>query len=565
MSLYEERPWLKNYPNGVPANIDPDQYANLLDFFDEKFEQFASWPAFAYMGKTLTYRQLDQLSRRFAAYLQARGLEPGDRIAIMMPNILQYPVVLYGALRAGLIIVNTNPLYTPREMLHQFTDSGAKAIVIANMFGAKLQEILPKTQIKVIITASMGEMLSPLKGALVNFVVRRVKKMVPPYELPNEVTVKRALQEGKKYQWQRPSSGPDDTVLLQYTGGTTGVSKGAELTNRNLIANMIQVKAWLNDLISDKGGEVALCPLPLYHIFAFSVNAMTLFSLGVLNVLIPNPRDIKSLIKEWKKYPVSFFDGVNTLFNALIHHPDFPSIDFSTLKVVVGGGMAVQKAVADKWKEITGVDLNEGYGMTEASPVVTINPLDGTGRVGSIGLPIPSTTVGTADDQDREVPIGQRGEIQVKGPQVMKGYFNRPDETAKTIRNGWLCTGDIGYMDQDGFFYIVDRKKDMILVSGFNVFPNEIEDVLALHPKVLEVAAIGVPDEKSGEVVKVFIVKKDPSLTEEEVLDYCRANLTGYKRPKYVEFRQDLPKSNIGKILRRVLREEELKKRQTSQ
>jgi len=352
--------------------------------------------------------------------------------------------------------------------------------------------------------------------------------------------------------------------LLQYTGGTTGVSKGAELTNRNLIANMIQVKAWLNDLISDKGGEVALCPLPLYHIFAFSVNAMTLFSLGVLNVLIPNPRDIKSLIKEWKKYPVSFFDGVNTLFNALIHHPDFPSIDFSTLKVVVGGGMAVQKAVAEKWKEITGVDLNEGYGMTEASPVVTINPLDGSGRVGSIGLPIPSTTVRIADDQDREVPIGQHGEIQVQGPQVMKGYFNRPDETAKTIRNGWLCTGDIGYMDQDGFFYIVDRKKDMILVSGFNVFPNEIEDVIALHPKVLEVAAIGVPDEKSGEVVKVFIVKKDPSLTENEVLEYCRANLTGYKRPKYVEFRQDLPKSNIGKILRRVLREEELKKRQSA-
>ncbi len=555
MSYYEDRPWNKNYPAGIPANIDPDKYENLLVFYEEVFDKHADKVAYTYMGKELTFKDVNILSRNFAAYLHSRGLEPGDRIALMMPNILQYPIVMYGALRAGLIIVNTNPLYTPREMLHQFTDSGAKAVVIAELFASKLEEILDQTQIKVIMTASMGEMLSPVKGALVNFVVRKVKKMVPKYTLPNVTTVKEALKMGKRFEINPFESRPNDTVLLQYTGGTTGVSKGAELTNRNLIANMMQIEAWMQGMLM-RGNETALCPLPLYHIFAFSVNAMALFSLGINNVLIPNARDIKGLIKEWKKHKVSIFDGVNTLFNALVHHPDFGSIDFSTLKITVGGGMAVQNVVAEEWYRITNNVLSEGYGMTEASPVVTVNPVDGTARIGTIGLPVPSTLVRVANDQDEEVPVGESGELQVKGPQVMKGYYNRPDETAKTIRNGWLCTGDIGYMDEDGFFTLIDRKKDMILVSGFNVFPNEIEDVIAQHPKVLEVAAIGVPDEKSGEVVKVCVVKKDKSLDEKELIDYCRTQLTGYKVPKHVEFRDDLPKSNVGKILRRKLREE---------
>ncbi len=555
MSYYEDRPWNKNYPAGIPANIDPDKYENLLVFYEEVFDKHADKVAYTYMGKELTFKDVNILSRNFAAYLHSRGLEPGDRIALMMPNILQYPIVMYGALRAGLIIVNTNPLYTPREMLHQFTDSGAKAVVIAELFASKLEEILDQTQIKVIMTASMGEMLSPVKGALVNFVVRKVKKMVPKYTLPNVTTVKEALKMGKRFEINPFESRPNDTVLLQYTGGTTGVSKGAELTNRNLIANMMQIEAWMQGMLM-RGNETALCPLPLYHIFAFSVNAMALFSLGINNVLIPNARDIKGLIKEWKKHKVSIFDGVNTLFNALVHHPDFGSIDFSTLKITVGGGMAVQNVVAEEWYRITNNVLSEGYGMTEASPVVTVNPVDGTARIGTIGLPVPSTLVRVANDQDEEVPVGESGELQVKGPQVMKGYYNRPDETAKTIRNGWLCTGDIGYMDEDGFFTLIDRKKDMILVSGFNVFPNEIEDVIAKHPKVLEVAAIGVPDEKSGEVVKVCVVKKDKSLDEKELIDYCRTQLTGYKVPKHVEFRDDLPKSNVGKILRRKLREE---------
>ncbi len=555
MSYYEDRPWIKNYPAGIPANINPDTYDNILAFYDEAFCKYADKVAFTYMGKQLSFKEIEQKSRDFAAYLHSRGLEPGDKIAIMMPNILQYPIVMIGALRAGLVIVNTNPLYTPREMLHQFSDSEAKAVVIAELFASKLEEILDKTQIKVILTASMGAMLSPVKATLVNFVVRKVKKMVPTYHLPNVSTVKQALKLGKKYEIVPFESKPNDTVLLQYTGGTTGVSKGAELTNRNLIANMMQIEAWMQGLL-DRGNEIALCPLPLYHIFAFSVNAMALFSLGVNNVLIPNARDIKGLIKEWKKHKVSIFDGVNTLFNALVNHPEFKTVDFSSMKITVGGGMAVQKVVAERWHEITGNVLSEGYGMTEASPVVTVNPVDGTARIGTIGLPVPSTLVRVADENDREVPLGTPGELQVKGPQVMKGYYKRPDETSKTIRNGWLCTGDIGFMDEDGYFTLIDRKKDMILVSGFNVFPNEIEDVIAQHPKVLEVAAIGVPDEKSGEVVKVCIVKKDKSLTEKELKDYCRTQLTGYKVPKHIEFRKDLPKSNVGKILRRKLREE---------
>ncbi len=554
MSIYENRPWNNNYPAGIPANIDPDKYESIVAFYDEVFDRYQDKVAYTYMGKTLTFKQIDVLSSNFAAYLHSRGLQPGDRIALMMPNILQYPIVMYGALRAGLIIVNTNPLYTPREMLHQFKDSGAKAVVIANMFASKLEEILDKTEIKVILTASMGGMLSTVKGSLVNFVVKRVKKLVPSYTLPNVVTVKEALKVGKKFEITPFESKPNDTVLLQYTGGTTGVSKGAELTNRNLIANMLQIEAWMQGMLK-RGSETALCPLPLYHIFAFSVNAMALFSLGINNVLIPNARDIKGLIKEWKKHKVSIFDGVNTLFNALTHHPDFSTIDFSTLKITVGGGMAVQRVVADQWFKITNNVLSEGYGMTEASPVVTVNPVDGTARIGTIGLPVPSTLVRVADENDQEVPIGKPGELQVRGPQVMKGYYNRPDETAKTIRNGWLCTGDIGYMDEDGFFTLIDRKKDMILVSGFNVFPNEIEDVIAQNPKVLEVAAIGVPDEKSGEVVKVFVVKKDDSLDKKELEAYCREQLTGYKVPKHIEFRKDLPKSNVGKILRRKLRE----------
>ncbi|HMO37972.1 MAG TPA: AMP-binding protein [Saprospiraceae bacterium] len=554
--MNEQRPWLKNYPSGVPANINTEDYPTLLSMVEEAFNKYASKPAFSCMGKELTFSEVDKLSRDFGAYLHSRGLEPGDRIALMMPNLLQYPIALFGAMRAGLTVVNTNPLYTPREMLHQFNDSGAKAIVIAENFASNLQKILPDTQIKTIITTSIGEMLGFPKGNIVNFVVRNIKKMVPKYDIPNTVNFKEAVSQGRKFSLKSFNATADDTIFLQYTGGTTGVAKGAMLTNSNMVGNMLQMKAWMSPYMQD-GKEVALCALPLYHIFALTVNCFGIMAIGGMNILVTNARDIPSVIKAIKSYPTSVISGVNTLFNALMNHPDFKTIDFSSLKVTVAGGMALQRPVAEKWQQLTGCFLAEGFGMTESSPVVTANPFDSRlGQIGTIGLPLPSTDVRIVDEQGQVMGVGQIGEIQVKGPQVMKGYYNRPDATAETIVNGWLCTGDIGLMEESGFFRIVDRKKDMILVSGFNVYPNEIEEVVAGHPKVLEAAAIGINDAKSGEVVKLFVVKKDNSLTEKEVIDYCRANMTGYKVPKVVEFRKELPKTNVGKILRRALREE---------
>lgn len=554
--MSELRPWLKHYPAGVPANIDVNTYATVVQLLEETFQKYGDAPAFACMGKSMSFTEIEQLSRNFGAYLHSRGLQPGDKIAIMMPNLLQYPIALFGALRAGLVVVNTNPLYTPREMLHQFDDSGVKAVVIAENFAANLQAIIKETQIKTVILASIGEMLGFPKGNIVNFVVRRIKKMVPPFHLPNTVPFMEALKHGRKFTLPSFKASADDVILLQYTGGTTGISKGAMLTNRNIVSNMLQIKAWMNPYLKEKA-EVALCPLPLYHIFAFTVNALALMSFGTLNVLITNARDLNSIIKTMKEYPVSVITGVNTLFNGLLNHAQFAGLNFSYLKVTVGGGMAVQRAVAERWQQTTGCILAEGFGMTESSPVVSVNPLDNTCRIGSIGLPMPSTDLRIVDEKGIVQPPGGIGEIQVKGPQVMKGYFNRPESTAQTIQDGWLCTGDIGMMTEDGFFSIVDRKKDMILVSGFNVYPNEVEEVIIMHPKVLEVAAIGVADEKSGEVVKVFVVRKDPNLTTEEVINHCRSNLTGYKIPKYVEFRDELPKTNVGKILRRALRDQE--------
>ncbi len=553
--MTDQRPWLKNYPTGIPANIDPDAYACLTDMFDETFTKYSDLPAFTCMGKTITFSELDTMSKQFGAYLHSRGLEKGDKIALMMPNMLQYPIALFGALRAGIIVVNTNPLYTPREMHHQFNDADVKAVVIAEMFAASLEEILPKTSVKTVIISNLGEMQSFFKGKLVNFMVRSVKRMVPEFNIPNTVTFKEALSQGKKFTLDVHKGNPDEVILLQYTGGTTGVSKGAMLTNRNLVSNMQQVRAWMVPFLKD-GKEVALSPLPMYHIFAFSVNCLALLSTGAHTVLVVNPRDLSSIVKEFNNFPITLMTGVNTLFNGLVNNKDFQALDFSSLKLTVGGGMAVQRPVAEKWQKLTGCFLAEGFGMTESSPVATVNPLDGTGRLGTIGLPMPSTDMRIVNDAGEPLAIGEVGEIQIKGPQVMKGYYNRPEETAKTITSdGWLCTGDIGKMGEDGFFQIVDRKKDMILVSGFNVFPNEIEEVVAGHPKVLEVAAIGIPDDKSGEVVKIFVVKKDKSLDKDELINYCRQNLTGYKVPKQVEFKDELPKSNVGKILRRKLRD----------
>jgi len=553
--MSEERPWLKNYPKGIPANIDETIYPTLTALLDDTFKKYGKKVAFSCMGKELTFAQVDKQSGNFAAYLHSRGLEPGDKIALMMPNLLQYPIALFGCLRAGVVIVNTNPLYTPREMRHQFTDAGVKAIVICENFAHHLQQVLPDTGIKTIIVTSIGELLGFPKGWITNFVVRYIKRMVPHYNLPNVVSFKEALKQGRKFSIKAFQASPEDVACLQYTGGTTGVAKGAMLTNRNLVANMIQIRAW-GTVALCQGEEVALSPLPLYHIFAFTVNCLALFSLGALNVLVVNARDLASVMKEFKKYNITCMTGVNTLFNALLHREGFAGLNFGSLKFALGGGMAVQKSVAEQWHKVTGHPLVEGYGMTESSPVASVNPLDGSGKPGSIGLPLPSTDMRIVADSGQALPAGEVGEIQIKGPQVMKGYYNRPEATAETIKDGWLSTGDIGMMHSDGYFQIVDRKKDMILVSGFNVFPNEIEGVVAAHPKVLECAAVGQPDEKSGEVVKIFIVKKDKSLTEKEIIAYCRENLTGYKVPKVVEFRKDLPKSNVGKILRRELRDD---------
>ncbi|MBC6996687.1 AMP-binding protein [Neolewinella lacunae] len=555
--MTDQRPWLTQYPAGIPANIDLTRFTTLKDLLADSTKQFGPKPAFSCMGKTITFAELDKLSDAFGAYLHYRGLQPGDKVALMMPNLLQYPIALHGVLKAGLVIVNTNPLYTPREMKHQFADSGAKAVVIAENFAANLQQIIGETDIKTVITTSIGELLGFLKGGITNFVVRNVKKMVPAYDLPGAVTFQTALDEGAKHRLPAFTGQAEDTIALQYTGGTTGVSKGAMLTNANLVANALQSRAWMTQALTAGGDERMLCPLPLYHIFAFTVNSVALFSHGICNVLITNPRDLSTINKAFKDNKIAGLTAVNTLFNALINDPGFQGLDFRHLKIAVGGGMAVQRPVAEGWQKLTGVPLSEGYGLTETSPSACMNPLNDKMRIGTIGVPLPSTEMRIwVEEENRVASPEERGEIHIKGPQVMKGYYNRPEATAEVITtDGWLRTGDIGVMSADGFFRIVDRLKDMILVSGFNVFPNEVEDVLAGHPGILEVAAIGVPNEKSGEVVKVFVVKKDKSLKAEDVINYAKENLTGYKVPKEVEFRDDLPKSNVGKIIRRHLRD----------
>lgn len=547
------RPWLKNYPAGIPANVKTDLYPSLREFAAECLSKFAPLKAFTIMGQSMTYKELDDKSNAFAAYLHYRGLKPGDRIALMMPNLFQYPIAILGAIRAGLVIVNTNPLYTPREMEFVFVNSKVKAIVIVENFASNLEKILAKTQIEIIITTTIGELMKGLKGSIIDFTVKYIKRMVPRFKLNNTVNFSTALRQGARQTIKAFTVKPDDIAILQYTGGTTGVSKGAMLTHHNLLSNIEQIRAVICYYLKE-GKETTLSPLPMYHIFAFAVNLMAMMTIGANTVLILNARDLGSIIKAFRQHPISLMTGVNTLYNALMNHPDFSKINFSSLKVTVAGGMALQSSVAERWKSLTGCGLSEGYGMTEASPVVSLNPIDGNGKPGSIGLPVPSTDVRIVDESGRVCGFGEIGEIQVRGPQVMLGYLDRPDETAKTIVDGWLCTGDIGSMDSDGYFRIVDRKKDMIIVSGFNVFPAEIEEVLSRHPKILEVAAIGIPDDKSGEVVKVFIVKRDKSLDEEEVEQYCRENFTNYKLPKAIEFRDTLPKTNIGKVLRRELR-----------
>ncbi len=550
-----ERPWLKHYPSGVPVNIDETCYPAIVDFIEEKTKEYAKQTAFACMGKEMTYKEAHKLSDQFGAYLHSRGLQPGDRVALMMPNLLQYPIALFGCLKAGLTIVNTNPLYTPREMEHQFTDSGVKAIVIAENFASNLEKVLPKTEITTIITTSIGEMLGTIKGSVVDMALK-VKGAIPKYELPNAVGFKEALSQGKKFNLPKFDNLPERVIVHQYTGGTTGLSKGAMLTNKNLVANLMQLEAFTDPYFKDYEKQlITICPLPLYHIYAFLCNLLAGMSKGGMSILIPNPRDLSSIIKQFGKYEVTSMSGVNTLYNALNNDPSLAAADLSHLITVSAGGTALQSKVAEEWEKITGVQIVEGYGMTEASPVVSTNP-KGNVRLGTIGIPIPSTDVRIVDDEGKLVPQGERGEIQVKGPQVMKGYYNKPEETANTITpDGWLCTGDIGIMDEDGFFKIVDRKKDMILVSGFNVYPNEIEDVVSRHPKVNEVAAIGIPSEKSGEAVKIFVTLKDSTLKKDELIAYCREELTGYKVPKEVEFIEELPKSTVGKILRRKLKE----------
>jgi long-chain acyl-CoA synthetase len=552
--------WLKSYPKGVPAEIDYTQYRSLVHLLEESFRKYAARNAYACMGKYLTYAEVDEMSKQIGAWLQGKGLQKGARVAIMMPNVLQYPIVLAAILRAGYTVVNVNPLYTPRELEHQLKDSGSEAIFILENFATTLEQVVGKTGIKHIVVASMGDLLGGLKGAIVNFVVRNVKKMVPAYSLPNARRFKQVMAEASRMNLKPVDIGHDDIAFLQYTGGTTGVSKGATLVHRNVIANVLQSDAWLQPVL-DKEPKVEqlviVCALPLYHIFALTACCLLGTRCGGMNLLIPNPRDIPGFVKELGKYKINMFPAVNTLFNALLNNPDFAKLDFSSLKVSNGGGMAVQRAVADKWIKTTGCPIAEGYGLSETSPLATCNPADTKEYTGSIGLPVPSTEIVILDDNGRPVPLGQPGEIAIRGPQVMVGYWNRPDETAKVMTpDGFFKSGDIGIMDEKGYTKIVDRKKDMILVSGFNVYPNEVEDVIAEHPGVLECACVGVPDANSGEAVKLFVVRKDPSLTAEQLMDYCKGQLTGYKKPKYIEFRTELPKTNVGKILRRELRDE---------
>ena len=552
-----EKLWLNSYEQGVNAEIDITQYSSISDVFRQSVEKFAHQPAFQNMGKTLTYAEVGKLAENFASYLQnVLKLPRGERVAIMLPNLLQYPIALFGILQAGLVAVNTNPLYTPRELEHQLKDSGATTIIVLENFANTLELVLPRTQIKHVIVASVGEMFGFFKGTLMNFVLRKIKKMVPEYRISGAIPFQTTLKEGAAHTFRPVTLTREDTALLQYTGGTTGVAKGAVLSHGNICANMLQAKEWIKIQLRE-GKETVIAALPLYHIFALTVNLMIFTNAGSKIILITNPRDMKGFIGELKKERISVFIGVNTLFNGMVNQPDFATVDFSNLRLTLGGGMATQKAVAEKWKKITGTPIVEAYGLTEASPGVCCNPLNIEAYSGGIGLPVPSTEVELRDADGKEVGVGQPGELWVRGPQVMKGYWNRPEETAKTIdARGFLETGDIAVMDEKGWLKLVDRKKDLIVVSGFNVYPNEIEEVVSHNDKVMEVACIGVPNEKTGEALKVFVVKKDPSLTKEELIEFCRTELTAYKVPKDIEFRDELPKSNVGKILRRELREQ---------
>ncbi len=561
-----QRPWLQHYPPGVPAEIDPNRYASLVAIFEDSFSRYSNRPACICMGKPLTYAQLDEGSRAFAAFLQARGLERGARVALMMPNVLQYPIAVAGALRAGMTVVNTNPLYKAPEIEFQLSDSGAAAAVVLENFAAELQEALPQTPVKLVVVASMGDMLGFPKDMIVNAVVRHAKKLVPPYAINGAVTFNDALAEGRKRGFTRVEIGADDLAFLQYTGGTTGIAKGAMLLHRNMVANVLQVDAWQAPILAvppPVTSMLTVTALPLYHIFALTACLLYSVSNGATCLLIPNPRDIPGLIKELRRYKVNSFPAVNTLYNALLHHPDFKTLDWSELKCAIGGGMAVQKRVAEEWVKATGKPIIEGYGLSETAPVLTCNRGDIAEWTGTIGLPLPSTEISIRDDAGREVPLGEQGEICARGPQVMAGYWKRPDETAKvTTADGFFRTGDIGTMDEQGRVRIVDRKKDMISVSGFKVFPNEVEDVAMKQGGLLECAVVGVPDERSGEAPKLFAVKKTPEVTEEELRSYLAERLAGYKVPRQIEFRAELPKTNVGKILRRALRDEAAKSAQ---
>jgi long-chain acyl-CoA synthetase len=555
----DTRPWLGAYPQGVPADIDAAQYGSLVQLMEESFLKYAARTAYSFMGKEVSYGETDSLSRAFAAYLQGLGLAKGDRVAIMMPNVPQYPVAVAAILRAGFVVVNVNPLYTPRELEHQLKDSGSKAIVIIENFANTLQQCIAQTPVRHVVLASMGDMLGGFKGVLVNYVVRKVKKMVPAFSLPGAVRFKEAIDRGQRGTLRKPEIKPDDVAVLQYTGGTTGVSKGAVLLHRNVIANVLQSEAWNQPMMGKVPAseqQTAICALPLYHIFAFTVGMMLNLRTGGKLILIPNPRDLPGVLKELSRHKFHSFPAVNTLFNGLANHPDFDKVDWSNLKVSVGGGMAVQGAVAKLWLQKTGCPICEGYGLSETSPSASCNPVTSTEFTGTIGVPLPSTSMKCIDDDGSDVPLGQPGEIAIKGPQVMAGYWQRPDETAKVMTaDGYFKSGDIGVMDERGYFRIVDRKKDMVLVSGFNVYPNEVEELVMQLPGVAECAVVGVPDEKTGEAVKLVIVKRDPALTEEQVREFCRGNLTGYKQPRVIEFRTDLPKTPVGKILRRELRD----------
>ncbi|WP_194776961.1 AMP-binding protein [Pararhodonellum marinum] len=551
----QDYPWLKFYPSSVPKEVDVNAYSSVVDLFEESVKKYGKAIAYECMGKTMTFEELDRLSGDFAAYLQNElKLQPGSRVAIQMPNCLQYPVAMFGSLRAGMVAVNTNPLYTASEMKHQFNDAGVDVVVILANFAANLQKVRKEIPAKHIIITELGDLLGGLKGGIVNFVVKYIKKMVPSYSLPKAIPFKTVLSQGKNSTFKHVEMKPGQAAFLQYTGGTTGVSKGAELTHANIVANMQQISAWMKPKLKDKE-EIVITALPLYHIFALTVNCLAMLKIGAHNVLITNPRDMPAFCKELSKHKFTVITGVNTLFNGLLNQEAFRNLDFDSLKIAVGGGMAVQKATSDNWRKVTGTPLAEGYGLTETSPVATCNPIDGTERIGTIGIPLPNTNVKIIDDLGNDLPAGERGELCIKGPQVMKGYWNRPQETADVFIGDWFKTGDIAVINGDGFVKIVDRKKEMILVSGFNVYPNEVEDVIASHPKVLEVGVIGMPDDKSTERVVAYVVPKDKSVTSEDIISHCREELTNYKIPKEVFFTDELPKTNVGKILRRKIKE----------